>query len=187
MSKKLCEMTLEELWQLFPIVLTEHKDYWADIYAEESMRLKSALPQGAELHHIGSTAIKGIMAKPIIDILIVVGSVADMKRASDILQRHGYTVMASAENRISLNMGYTESGFAEKVFHVHLRLNGDTDEIYFRDYLNAHPETAKEYERLKLRLWKKYEHDRDAYTNAKSDFVKKYTLAAKKKGECGKC
>ena len=179
MSKKLSEMTLEELWQLFPIFLTEHNPYWRDWYNEETAELKCILPSDSMFHHIGSTAVLGIMAKPIIGILITVSSADELKQAADILQDHGYIVMSVAKNRISLNKGYTESGFAEKVFHLHLRLNGDDDEIYFRDYLNAHPDTAKEYERLKLRLWKKYEHDRDAYTAAKTEFIAKYTDLAK--------
>ncbi len=177
--KKLSEMTLEELWELFPIVLTEHKPYWIDRYREEVTALKKLLPPSVVYHHIGSTAINGIWAKPIIDILLVVKYENEMKNAADILQKNGYTVMSETENRISLNKGYTEDGFAEKVFHLHLRLENDVDEIYFRDYLNAHPEVAKEYEKLKLRLWKKYEHDRDAYTDAKTKFVKKYTQLAK--------
>ena len=80
---------------------------------------------------------------------------------------------------ISFNKGYTEQGFAERVFHLHLRLYGDNDELYFRDYLNDHPEIAKEYEALKLTLWKKYEHNRDAYTDAKGEFITKYTEEAK--------
>ena len=179
MGKKLSEMTLEELWQLFPIFLTEHKACWADWYQEETELLESILPSTIRYHHIGSTAIDGIMAKPIIDILIVVETHSQLKEAADILQKHNYILMSSSENRISLNKGYTESGFAEKVFHLHIRLNCDTDEIYFRDYLNAHPKIAKEYEQLKLRLWKEYEHDRDSYTEAKTEFVKKYTNIAK--------
>lgn len=177
--KKLSDMTLEELWQLFPIFLTEHDPHWADRYIEEVGQLKSILPSDTIYHHIGSTAVNGIMAKPIIDILIVIDSVDRLKQSAEALRQHGYIIMSTTENRISLNKGYTENGFADKVFHLHIRLRGDTDEIYFRDYLNAHPEIAREYERLKLRLWKKYEHDRDAYTDAKSEFVKKYTELAK--------
>jgi GrpB-like predicted nucleotidyltransferase (UPF0157 family) len=70
-------------------------------------------------------------------------------------------------------------GFAEKVFHLHLRYYGDNDEVYFRDYLNEHAEIAKLYEEMKLNLWKQYEHDRDGYTEAKREFVKKYTEIAK--------
>ena len=58
---------------------------------------------------------------------------------------------------------------------------GDNDELYFRDYLNEHPEVAKEYEALKLDLWKKYEHNRDAYTDAKTDFIRHWTQEARKK------
>lgn len=177
--KKLNEMTLEELWQLFPIVLKKHKLYWTDWYKEEIAQLKNILSSDVVYHHIGSTAIKGIMAKPIIDILIIVKSKNEMKQTASILENHGYIIMASTENRISINKGYTENGFSKKVFHLHIRLKGDEDEIYFRDYLNAHAETAKEYEQLKLRLWKQFEHNRDAYTNAKSEFVKKITDLAK--------
>ena len=55
----------------------------------------------------------------------------------------------------------------------------DNDELYFLDYLNAHPEVAKEYEKLKLSLWKQYEHNRDGYTESKTAFVKEYTQKAK--------
>lgn len=60
-----------------------------------------------------------------------------------------------------------------------IKIGRHHDELYFRDYLNGHPALAEEYEKLKLSLWKKYEHDRDAYTDAKSAFVKKYTDLAK--------
>ena len=177
--KKLSEMTLEELWQLFPIFLVAHDPHWSEMYDEEVCALRKLLPNGLEFHHIGSTAIDGIMAKPIIDIIIAANSARQIDRISDILQEHGYILMSSGENRKSLNKGYTENGFDEKVFHLHVRLKNDVDEIYFRDYLNKHPDTAKEYETLKLSLWKKYEHDRDGYTNAKTEFVKKFTDIAK--------
>lgn len=173
-------MTLEELWELFPITLTEHKPCWVNWYREEIAVLKNILPPSTEYHHIGSTAINGIWAKPIIDILIVVNSESQLKNTADILQNNGYIVMSQNDKRISLNKGYTENGFAEKVFHLHLRLENDIDEIYFRDYLNSHFEIAKEYEALKLQLWKKYEHNRDAYTEAKTEFIKKYTQLAKR-------
>lgn len=86
MNKKLSEMTLEELWQLFPIILTEHDPRWKEFYREETDSLKSILPQGAEFFHIGSTAIDGIMAKPIVDILTVVSSEKQMREFAKILQ-----------------------------------------------------------------------------------------------------
>ena len=94
-------------------------------------------------------------------------------------ERSGFTMMSNEGKRISLNLGYTKDGFAEKVYHVHLRLVGDNDELYFRDYLNAHPQIAREYEALKLRLWKEFEHNRDAYTEAKTGFIKAVTAKAR--------
>ena len=182
MSKKLSEMTLEELWRLFPIILTEHRDCWEEYYAEQASALRKLLPERAKINHIGSTAIKGIWAKPIVDILVEVDGEVDLLQIAEILQTGGWIKMSESERRMSFNNGYTENGFAEKVYHLHLRYAGDNDEIYFRDYLNAHPEVAKEYEALKFKLWKKFEHDRDGYTNAKSDFVKRYTTLAKREG-----
>ncbi len=179
MGKNLSDMSLEELWHLFPIYLSEHKSCWKDWYNEEKAFLQTLLPQVSAFHHVGSTAIDGISAKPIIDILIVVNSISEPEEVAETLEKHGYIVMSSSENRISLNKGYTENGYAERVFHLHVRLNGDVDEIYFRDYLNAHPDVAKEYEELKLRLALKFEHNRDAYTDGKTEFVKKYTALAK--------
>ena len=173
MGKKLSEMTLEELWQLFPIILTEHQEVWTQWYAEERELLSSLLPQNVIINHIGSTAIKGIWAKPIVDILVEVPTQDDLINAMEILVANGYICMNRSENRISLNKGYTENGFAERVFHIHLRINGDNKEIGFRDLLNGNTELAKQYEKLKLELWKRYEHDRDGYTNAKSEFVEK--------------
>ena len=179
MGKKLSEMSLEELWQLFPIFLTKHQDYWKEWYVEEKILLKHNLPQTDRISHIGSTAISSIWAKPIIDILVEIPKESNLFVYKDLIVHNGYICMSQSESRLSFNKGYTENGFAERVFHLHLRYTGDNSELYFRDYLNEFPDTAKEYEQLKLSLWKEYEHNRDAYTNAKTEFVKKYTEQAK--------
>ncbi|WP_242622176.1 GrpB family protein [Olsenella sp. Marseille-P4559] len=85
----------------------------------------------------------------------------------------------NAARKVSMNKGYTPDGFAERVFHLHIRVTGDNDELYFRDFLQDHPKVAKDYETLKLSLWKPYEHDRDGYAEAKGDFVRKYTERAR--------
>ena len=87
--------------------------------------------------------------------------------------------MSTEPNRISFNRGYTEDGCADKVFHVHLRYAGDNDELYFRDYLQTNAVIAKEYEQLKLDLWKQYEHDRNMYTFQKGGFIKRYSQEGK--------
>ena len=181
MKKKLEEMSLEELWQLFPIFLVEHKSEWKDWYELEKTNLKKILGANVikRIEHIGSTAIPNIWAKNIVDILLEVGRIADLAKVRDLLVKDDWLVMSESTSRISLNKGYTEQGFAEKVFHLHLRLMGDHDEIYFRDYLCQHPDIAQAYQELKLNLWKKFEHNRDAYTAAKTDFINHYVSEAK--------
>ena len=179
MGKKLSEMSLEELWQLFPILLTEHQSCWKQWHLEEESSLKNILPPEARIHHIGSTAIPAIWAKPIIDILVEIPREKDLLVYKQLIVDNGYICMSQTDNRLSFNKGYTEEGFAERVFHLHLRFAGDNDELYFRDYLMQFPAVAGEYEKLKLSLWKEYEFCRDGYTNAKGEFVKKYTQKAK--------
>ena len=182
MSPSLEEMSLEELWQLFPIFLREHQAAWKDWYEAERLRLLSFLPehQIVRLSHIGSTSVKTIWAKPIVDIMLEIPIETDMAAMRESLLKNGYLLMSESQGRMSFNKGYTPSGFAERVFHLHLRYEGDHDELYFRDYLQEHPAVAKDYEKLKLSLWKQYEHNRDAYTDAKTNFIKKYTENAKK-------
>ena len=182
MGKKLAEMTLEELWELFPIFLVAPDDRWKEHYKEIEKTLTGLLSDQpvVRISHIGSTAIEGIWAKNIVDVMIEIAQSVGLKDIARILERNGFIIMSAKENRISLNKGYTENGFAEKVYHIHLRYAGDNDELYFRDYLNEHPLVAKEYETLKLRLWKQYEHDRDAYTDAKTDFITQWTAEARK-------
>ena len=128
---------------------------------------------------IGSTAIHGIWAKNIVDVMVEISEKADMKEIARILEQNGFIRMSDEKRRITLNKGYTKEGFADKVYHIHLRYAGDNDELYFRDYLNEHPQIAREYEALKLELWKRYEHNRDAYTDAKTDFIRKWTTVQK--------
>lgn len=179
MKKKLSEMSLEELWKLFPIILKEHNPIWEEYYNEEEIVLKNNLPNISNISHIGSTSIPSIWAKPIIDILVEIPKEDDINDYIELILKQGYICMSKSEKRISFNKGYTENGFTEKVYHLHLRYKGDNDELYFRDYLIDNPEVAKEYEKLKLDLWKKYEHNRDGYTSAKTEFVQKYTEKAK--------
>lgn len=182
MGKSMAEMTLEELWELFPIFLIEHNEKWKKYYVEMEAFLHNILSdyQVIRISHIGSTAVEGIWAKDIVDILLEIGEKEDMEKVAGVTEINGFVRMSSDAGRISLNKGYTPDGFADKVYHLHIRFAGDNNELYFRDYLNEHKETAKAYEQLKLKLWKKYEHDRDSYTNAKTAFVERWTLEARK-------
>jgi len=183
MKKKLHEMTLEELWELFPIFLVPHNEAWKEWFREEKEHLEDLLPSGMikGIHHIGSTCIPTIMAKSIVDILVVVNEgMADVKR---VLLDCGYLLMSESPARVSLNKGYTEEGFSERVFHIHLRLPDDIDELYFRDYLLEHEDVAKAYDKLKIEAAAKFKHNRDLYTDSKTAFIKKYTGIAKERYE----
>ena len=182
MGKELSEMTLAELWELFPIFLVQHDAKWKNYYKEIKALIMDLLPDYPveRISHIGSTAIQGIWAKNIVDVMVEISEKTDMEELAHVMERNGFIGMSAETNRISLNKGYTKGGFADKVYHIHLRYTGDNDELYFRDYLNEHPQVAKDYESLKLELWKKYEHDRDAYTDAKTEFIRKWTTESRR-------
>ena len=184
MAKALAEMSLEELWELFPITLKEHNCNFKDWYAVEE---KKILRCGFDKHikrisHIGSTAVNGLIAKPTIDILLELDNKCVIPELVKILQCDGWILMSSKyepDLRLIFNKGYKPSGFAEKVYHLHVRYYGDYNELYFRDYLIDHHDVAEEYGNLKLRLCEEYKHDRDGYTAAKSEFVMHYTNKAR--------
>ncbi len=179
--KRLEELTLEELWRLFSIRLSAYDERWPRIAEEEIIRLKDILGESmVRISHIGSTAINGIKAKPIIDLLVEAPESTLLSALKKRISDAGYLCMNETADRISFNRGYTIDGYADKVYHLHLRKAGDNDEIYFRDYLNQHPSIAAEYEMLKVRLSGEYEYNRDAYTEAKTDFVRYYTDIAVK-------
>lgn len=180
--KPLEERSYAELMELFPIALVPHWDAWREQYARERESLLAQLPEDAvfRLSHVGSTAIDGIWAKPTVDMLLEATGSSAFERLDAAIPTCGYIRMRSEEGRVSFNRGYTPKGFAQEVFHLHLRLPGDADEVFFRDYLALRPDLAAEYERLKLALCKPYERDRDGYTAAKGDFVRRVTAEAKR-------
>lgn len=92
---------------------------------------------------------------------------------------HGYISMYKSDKRVGFNKGYTADGYADRVFHIHLHLPGDNDEILFRDYLRAHPDIAKEYEDIKLGLLPKFRNNRDSYTAAKTQFIQRVLSLAR--------
>lgn len=179
----LTELSLEELWILFPIILKKHNPNYKDWYEEEKQRIiRHVKPENiVRISHIGSTAVEGLVAKPTVDILLEIDGACSVSEATEALENLGWGLM-SRENdpvKLSFNKGYTPQGFADRVYHLHVRYFGNWPELYFRDFLKAHPDVAGEYERLKLKLWKQYEYDRDGYTEAKTDFIKRYSDIAK--------
>ena len=150
---------------------------WPALFAAEAARLRAALPPELilGLEHFGSTAVPGLAAKPIIDILIAVRSLAEAEdRAIAPLEDLGYLYWYDnpKTDRMFFVKGLPPRG-ARRTHHVHMT---ETDgemwrRLAFRDHLRTHPEDARRYERLKLELAAAHRDDREAYTDAKATFV----------------
>lgn len=184
MTKELSEMTLEELWGLFPIILKEYNTAYPKWYEIEKEKLVENFDDGTivRISHIGSTAVPGIVSKPTIDILMEISPGSNISQIMDRLESIQWGLMNFSKKpafKQTYSKGYTKYGFEEKVYHLHVRYADKWSELYFRDYLIEHPEVAKEYADLKMQLKEKYEHNRDAYTDAKEEFVSKYSEIAK--------
>ena len=181
--KNLKDMTLEELWQLFPIILTEHNPSYKLWYGEEKSQICKALQNRniCRINHIGSTAVCGLLAKPTVDILVELPADYDMDGITELIQALDWGLMSrnTSEKIMAFAKGYTPLGFADRVFHLHVKPHGDWGELYFRDYLRAHGNIAEQYGDLKRQLKDTFEHNRDAYTNAKTEFVLEYTRLAR--------
>ncbi|OGT38701.1 MAG: ribosomal-protein-S5p-alanine acetyltransferase [Gammaproteobacteria bacterium RIFCSPHIGHO2_12_FULL_37_14] len=161
---------------------------WSDMANAEISKLRSVLPfkNIIDIQHVGSTAIPGISAKPIIDIQIAANSLEEMKViAIPALQKLGYEYWY--ENPDPERMFFVKGmpPFGEKrTHHVHIvepTSKHWQEKILFRDYLITHPEIAQKYQQLKIVLAQQYTYDREEYTNAKGEFVNKILQLAKNK------
>jgi GrpB-like predicted nucleotidyltransferase (UPF0157 family) len=184
MEKTLKDMTLEELWELFPIILKEHNPEYKEWYMREKIRIYNALGSTAikRINHIGSSSVEGLIAKPIVDILLEINPHCDIEIIKNKLNNEGWTVMSSEQEpelKLTLNKGYKPEGYDERVYHLHVRMPKDWNELYFRDFLMVNHEVAEEYGRLKQGLGKEYKHNREGYTEAKTEFIMKYTAIAR--------
>lgn len=90
-------MTIEELWKLFPIFLVEHREKWKDDYKEIESELQKLLSDCSShrINHIGSTAISGIWAKNIVDVLIEIPMSEDLNKVAEIMKQNGFTLIIS--------------------------------------------------------------------------------------------
>ena len=179
----LSRMSHEELWRLFPIILSGSREEWAELYRRERDLLAEAVDRThiARISHIGSTAVPGLDAKPTIDILMEVSPDSFVFKTPPLLRKCGYMETHRDEERMGLVMvkGYTAEGFRGQAFHLHVRPWRDWDELYFRDYLAAHPKEAQKYAELKRSLKEKFEFNRDAYTEGQTKIITAMTRRAR--------
>ncbi len=180
------KLTTEELGRLFPIIMSGPRTEWPLLFLQEKKNIVRLL--GGEIalriEHIGSTAVSDLSAKPTIDILVEIPAGDDIKyKIIKKTTSHGYRYMHEQTDHIMVVKGYTPEGFKGQCYHIHMGpkdCDDLWDRLYFRDYLRSNPSAAGEYAKLKRGLAIKYKYDREAYTEAKTDFIVKMTERAKK-------
>ena len=139
MPKPLNELTIKELGKLFPVRLSDPDPNWKAMFAVESARIIQVLVMDeAKIHHMGSTAVPQLCAKPTIDMLLEVPETVDIAQVTNRLGQLGYDAVPRPNKpppHLMFARGYTPTGYRGQAYHVHLRYFGDWDELYFRDYL----------------------------------------------------
>ena len=163
---------------------------WADAFLEEHAHLRACLPPDlvGRIEHFGSTAIPGMAAKPIVDMLVEVSGLdATRERIVPILEGQGYDYFWRPTHGDDGPPFYAwfirrEPRTHTRTHHIHMVEPHfeHWDALLFRDHLIAHPEIAREYEQLKLDLAARFPNDRRAYTDGKTAFVVRVTSDAKR-------
>ncbi|ADY55290.1 protein of unknown function UPF0157 [Syntrophobotulus glycolicus DSM 8271] len=164
------------------VALYDHEISWEENAALTMEKLQKIFGAAAkDMQHVGSTSIVRIKAKPIIDIAVAVNSFADVYPLIPLLEAEG--IRHGPENDQPWQVFFFCGNDREdtRTHHIHVVKTDSRewrDYINFRDYLNACPEAAGEYETVKRQLGQKYQNDRLAYTEGKDAFVKKVLLDA---------
>jgi GrpB-like predicted nucleotidyltransferase (UPF0157 family) len=146
---------------------------WTDEFEAEKARLEPLLAPwlAGGIHHVGSTSVAGLAAKPVIDILAGVRSLEESRDAIEPLQELSYCWAPYKTERMNW---FCKPSPEHRTHHLHLVVPGSTawrEELAFRDALRAEPATARNYDELKRRLASEHVRDREAYTVAKTEFI----------------
>ncbi|AOR63295.1 GrpB family protein [Pectobacterium wasabiae] len=154
------------------IAVVDYDPHWATNYATAARALTQALDEVAvRVHHIGSTAVPGLPAKPVIDMLLEVVSLSDLDRLDQVMVDLGYR--PRGENGIAGRRYYTKGG-DERTHHLHAFVVGDAHvqrHLVFRDYLRANPSVCAEYAAIKRAAALTCDNDATVYSQLKNDFI----------------
>ncbi|WP_337268766.1 GrpB family protein [Oryzifoliimicrobium ureilyticus] len=154
------------------VVLCEWSPDWHPAFTEKARQLRRHLGSLAlRIDHIGSTAVKGLAAKPIIDIQISVADFEPIANIAEPLRQAGY--LWRADNTELTKRYFREMPGAERT-HIHVRIAGSWHEqraLLFRDYLRNHAAACHQYEAVKRQLAASFRDDRLAYTEGKSEVI----------------
>ena len=168
------------------IRVEDYNPAWPGQFAAEAAFLRSRLPEKLikRIEHFGSTAVAGLAAKPVIDMLVEVGSLPETRaRIVPLLKADGYEYFWRPEfdgpPYYAWFIKRKPSG--ERSHHIHMVEAESTlwDRLYFRDYLREFSEEAERYAALKRALAAQYPHDRVCYTQRKSEYINAVTVRAK--------
>src|SRR5690606_40150732 len=181
MKKTLKDLTKEDWNTLFPIELVDHNPEWKKIYSKERDRIIDNVGKEIifQIEHFGSSSIPGIKSKPYIDLMIEIPNeiLFDENLIAQFTELgYSHFVVPARENieaYSSSGKGYNVDGTTEQDFHIHMcpKHNVMWKQIDFRDFLNSNPDSAREYEKLKVKLAAKFRNDRGSYVLGKTDFV----------------
>lgn len=154
---------------------------WPGRYEDEAKRLRAALGSlDVNLHHIGSTAIRGIYAKPVIDILLVVDALEHLDARVEAVRALGYEAKGEfgIPGRRYFRRDDRSGVRTHQVHSFEAGSVGARRHLAFRDYMNAHADAALAYSALKRRLASEFPRDMAAYIEGKSAFVKQHEVLA---------
>ena len=161
------------------IEVVNYDSSWpADFEAERDVVRRALGDVATGIHHIGSTAVPGLAAKPIIDILLEVRDLAALDARNSDMEAIGYKPMG--EFGIP-GRRYFPKGGDNRSHQIHAFLRGDANidrHIAFRDYLRRHPEVAQEYAELKRRVARTCDNDLGRYCDGKDAYVKRLEAIA---------
>lgn len=189
LEEKIARVVKEE------VAVVAYDPRWPFLFEEERTHLLSCLPGELvrRVEHFGSTAVPGLMAKPIVDILVEVSCLDEAKtRIAPILEGQGYDYFWRPSWGNDTPPFYAwfikRDRTGRRTHHIHMVESWfeHWDRLLFRDYLIEHPELAREYGELKKTLSDSHHNDRISYTEAKAAFIKEVTGRAKRHYENNK-
>ena len=155
------------------ITVVPYDPTWPKQFEEKASRIKPIFAENfVAIHHVGSTAVPGLAAKPTIDIVLEVKNIERVDECNGQMAELGYE--AWGEYNIPGRRFFVK-GKDKRTHHVHAFQTDSADigrHLYFRDYLKSHPKDAEEYADLKIKLAQQFANDRRSYVLSKQDFVK---------------
>ena len=158
-----------------PVVIVPYNPEWSREFEQERARLEKAFASTSiVIEHIGSTAVPGLAAKPVIDIMVGVAALSEAEARIESLRAHGYEYVPAYEAQLPHRRYFRKPLAEPRTHHVHCVLRGSSfweDQLVFRDYLRAHPAAKEAYATLKRDLASRYAADREAYSEGKSEFI----------------